>query len=426
MSVNDRTEDALNNKVKNVMTSRSKWHVPASIVSKRTVNPIRETVFNMRAKPNPDKELISLALGDPTIFGNFKIHESCIDAVIKQLQSYKANGYLPAFGCEEARKALAKKFSTEDAPLTIRDIVLGSGASDALNLAIGALCNEDQNILLPRPGFSIYQTISQSKGIECRYYNLLPDRNWEIDLDQLVTLIDDKTACILINNPSNPCGSNFSRQHLESIIQVCETYKLVIIADEIYEDMVFGSTKFYPIASLTKSVPILKVSGLAKRFLVPGWRVGWVFIYDQNGILDEIRDALLSLSNIILGANSLIQHSIPNIIFNTPDEFYQDTINQFERSASVSASVLSEIRGLHVIVPQGAMYMMIGINIEEFKGIKDDVEFAAKLLEEESVMCLPGQCFHYPNYIRITLIPPTEKLKEACDRIREFCIRHHI
>ncbi|CAG8677900.1 308_t:CDS:2, partial [Racocetra fulgida] len=376
--------DAFNDKVKNVATSRSKWHVPASIVSKRTINPIRETIYKMHAKPNPGKELISLALGDPTRFGNFKIHENCIDAVIKQLQSYKANGYPPAI-------ALAKKFSTEEAPLTSRDVVIGSGASDALNLAISALCNEGQNILLPRPGFSIYETISYSKGIECRYYNLLPDCNWEIDLDQLVTLIDDKTACILINNPSNPCGSNFSRHHLELILQICETYKLVIIADEIYEDMVFGSTKFFPIASLTKTVPILKVSGLAKRYLVPGWRVGWIFVYDQNGILDEIRDALFSLSNLILGANSLIQYSIPDIIFNTPNEFYEDTNNKLEHNASISASVLSKIRGLHVIVPQGAMYMMVGINVEEFKDIKDDLEFTEKLLEEESVMCLPGR-----------------------------------
>ncbi|CAG8821832.1 22538_t:CDS:2, partial [Racocetra persica] len=168
MSINDRSEDAFNDKVKNIATSRSKWRVPASIVSKRTINPIRETIYKMQAKPNPDKELISLALGDPTRFENFKIHGNCIDAVIKQLQSYKANGYPPAIGCDEARKALAKKFSTEEAPLTSRDVVIGSGASDALNLAIGALCNEGQNILLPRPGFSIYETISYSKGIECR------------------------------------------------------------------------------------------------------------------------------------------------------------------------------------------------------------------------------------------------------------------
>ncbi|CAG8593913.1 2511_t:CDS:2, partial [Racocetra persica] len=166
--------------------------------------------------------------------------------------------------------------------------------------------------------------------------------------------------------------------------------------------------------------------GLAKRYLVPGWRVGWVFIYDQNGILDEIRDALFSLSNLILGANSLIQYSIPDIIFNTPNEFYEDTNNKLEHNASISADILSKIRGLHVIVPQGAMYMMVGINVEEFKDIKDDLEFTEKLLEEESVMCLPGRCFHYPNYIRIVIAPPPEKLKEAYGRISEFCIRHHI
>lgn len=214
----------------------------------------------------------------------------------------------------------------------------------------------------------------------------------------MVSLIDDKTACILINNPSNPCGSNFSRQHLESILAVAEAYKLVIIADEIYEDMVFGDNKFYPLASLTDSVPILKVSGLAKRFLVPGWRVGWIFVHDRNEVLSEIRRSLFSLSNMILGANSLIQYSLPDIILNTPEEFFQDTNKKLESNANLSVDALTAIPGLHVVIPQGAMYVMVGVNIEEFKDIKNDVEFSEKLLKEESVMVLPGECFHYPNY----------------------------
>ncbi|CAG8721886.1 3688_t:CDS:2, partial [Funneliformis mosseae] len=306
------------------------------------------------------------------------------------------------------------------------DIVVASGASDALGLAIGALCNEGQNILLPRPGFSLYQTISESKGIECRYYNLLPDRNWEIDLDHLASLIDDNTACLLINNPSNPCGSNFTRQHLECILTLCEIYKLPVISDEIYEDMVFGDNIFYPLANLSETVPILKISGLAKRYLVPGWRVGWIFIHDRNNLLNEIRDGLASLSNLILGANSLIQSAIPDIIMNTPQSFY-DTTNRFlEENAKLSASFLKKISGLHVISPQGAMYMMIGINVGEFKDIKNDVEFSEKLVQEESVLCLPGKSFHYPNYVRIVITAPVEKLKEAYQRINEFCVRHHV
>ncbi|CAB4484644.1 tyrosine aminotransferase [Rhizophagus irregularis] len=414
------------NNVNNKLSRMKEWRVPASIVAKRTKNPIREIVYNMNVTPNPEKEYISLALGDPTHYGNFKIHENCIDAVITQLKSYKANGYVPSVGVESARIALAKKFSTKEAPLTSEDIVLASGASDALSLAISVLCNEGQNILLPRPGFSLYQTLSESKGIECRYYNLLPDRNWETDLDHLSSLIDDKTACLLINNPSNPCGSNFTRQHLESILSLCEIYKLPVICDEIYEDMVYGDNIFYPLANLTKTVPILKISGLAKRYLIPGWRVGWIFIYDYNNILNEVRSGLASLANLILGANSLIQNALPDIIMNTPQSFHDETDKLLEENAKLSANVLGKIPGLHVIVPQGAMYMMVGINIEEFKDINNDIEFSEKLVQEESVLCLPGKSFHYPNYVRIVTTAPAEKLNEAYQRIKEFCARYHV
>jgi tyrosine aminotransferase len=196
---------------------------------------------------------------------------------------------------------------------------------------------------------------------------------------------------LLINNPSNPCGSNFTRQHLESILSLCEIYKLPVICDEIYEDMVYGGNIFCPIANLTKTVPILKISGLAKRYLIPGWRVGWIFIYDYNNILNEVRAGLASLANLILGANSLIQNALPDMIMNTPQSFYDETNKLLEENATLSANILGNIPGLHVIVPQGAMYMMVGINIEEFKDIKNDIEFSEKLVQEESVLCLPGK-----------------------------------
>jgi len=196
---------------------------------------------------------------------------------------------------------------------------------------------------------------------------------------------------LLINNPSNPCGSNFTRQHLESLLLLCEIYKLPVISDEIYEDMVFGDNKFYPLANLTETVPILKISGLAKRYLVPGWRVGWIFIHDRNNLLNEIRDGLVSLTNISLGANSLIQYALPDILMNTSQSFYDETNKMLEENAKLIANLLKKISGLHVIVPQGGMFMMVGINVEEFKDIKNDVEFSEKLVQEESVLSMPGK-----------------------------------
>ncbi|KAF9953373.1 hypothetical protein BGZ65_004719 [Modicella reniformis] len=407
--------------------SRDSWKVSSSIVSKRTSNPIRAIVDHIKVKPNPDKSMISLALGDPTLFGNFKIHQSCTDAVVKQIQSYKCNGYPPSTGYPHARKAVADKFSTPEAPLTTQDVILASGCSGALEMCIGVLCNEGDNILLPRPGFSLYQTCADSKGIQVRYYDLLPDKNWEMDLKQLESLVDERTAAVVMNNPSNPCGSVFRKQHLLDFLKVCERQHLPVIADEIYCDLVFSGNEFFPLASLTKTVPILSVGGLAKKYLVPGWRLGWIFIHDRNDIFaTEVRDGLTSLSQLILGPNSVIQGALEEILHQTDKDFHDDTCTQLEANAKLSTDILSKVPGLKVIVPQGAMYVMISIKVEEFKDIPNDIVFTEKLLGEESVMCLPGSVFQCPNFIRIVFTSPPEILQDAYNRMAEFCARHHI
>lgn len=396
-----------------------------SIVSKRTLNPIRAIVDNLKVKPNPDKEFISLALGDPTTFGNFNIDKSCVDAVQSQLLSYKANGYPPSIGTESARKAVAAKYTNAAAPLTAIDVVIASGCSDALNLCIGAIADEGDNILIPCPGFSLYETLGSSKGIECRYYNLLPNKSWECDLAHMESLIDSKTTAIVINNPSNPCGSVYKKQHLLDILAVAERHCVPIIADEIYADMAFEGHEFIPISTLTKTVPILTVGGLAKQYLVPGWRVGWVLIHDRNNLFSEIRKGINSLSQIILGANSLIMAAIPDIL-NAPRSFYDETMKQLEGNARISEKLLQGIPGLTPVFPQGAMYMMIEINTDEFKDFKDDLDFVEKLASEESVLCLPGKCFKCPGtFVRFVFTPPEDKLAIAYQRVREFAARHH-
>lgn len=144
-------------------------------------------------------------------------------------------------------------------------------------------------------------------------------------------------------------------------------------------------------ATLTSTVPILAVGGLAKKWLVPGWRVGWIMIHDRNGIFTEINEGLHQLAQIILGPNSLIQAAIPDILEKTPASFFEATIKQLEDNVKLSIDVVSKIDGLVPVNPQGAMYMMVGIEIEKFKDIENDVQFSAKLLAEENVVCLPGE-----------------------------------
>uniref|UniRef100_A0A673LXH2 Tyrosine aminotransferase n=1 Tax=Sinocyclocheilus rhinocerous TaxID=307959 RepID=A0A673LXH2_9TELE len=218
---------------------RQRWNVRPSEMSKKTLNPIRAIVDGMKLTPNPEKPMIALSIGDPTVFGNMPTDDTVLQAVKEAIDSHKYNGYAPSVGYQKSREAVANFYSCPEAPLEDKDVILTSGCSQAIELAINVLCNPGDNILVPRPGFSLYKTLAVSMGIQVKHYNLLPEKSWEIDLQHLESLIDDKTACLIVNNPSNPCGSVFSREHQHKILSVASRNCIPILADEIYGDMVF-------------------------------------------------------------------------------------------------------------------------------------------------------------------------------------------
>ncbi|XP_066596092.1 tyrosine aminotransferase [Prorops nasuta] len=407
-------------------TSRNHWDVKLSEIGRRTHNPIRSIVENIVCEPNPEKSMIALSIGDPTTFGNLKPPKEVIAAVQESVASQLYNGYAPSTGYESARAAVAEYSSNEFARVDPKDVILCSGCSCALDLSISALAREGQNILIPRPGFAIYKTLAGSFGINVKSYNLRPELGWEIDLDDLESQIDESTAAIIINNPSNPCGSVFSRDHILDILDIAAKYYVPIIADEIYEHMVFPGRAFHSLASLSTEVPILSCSGLTKRFLVPGWRMGWIIIHDRNNILGkEIRQGLHCLSQRIIGSNTIVQGALPTILKHTPQKFFDDTVGVLHAHSKVSYNLIKKIPGLKPIMPDGAMYMMVHVDLPNFPEFHSDLDFVKQLLAEESVFCLPGQCFDYPSYIRLVITVPKEMLEQACQRIGEFCLRHH-
>jgi tyrosine aminotransferase len=236
------------------------------------------------------------------------------------------------------------------------------------------------------------------------------------------SLIDDKTSAILINNPSNPCGSNFSKSHVKEIIKIAEAKNVPIIADEIYENMVFGGAKYTSFAEVSANVPILHVGGLAKQYMIPGWRLGWIVLHDRHGQLAEVRKGLADLSTLTLGPASLIQSIVGDLLENTDKSYYSSVNAQLEESVAVINEYLTGAKGLHVIKPEGAMYVMVGIDTNVLD-VKDDAEFSQRLVREESVFVLPGQVFQMPNYFRIVITSPKDVMTEACERIRSFCDR---
>merc|ERR1712045_177964 len=402
-------------------------NIRASDMANKTFNPIRNILETMTLTPNPDKKMISLSIGDPTVFGNLIPPQNITDAVHDSVNSGKCNGYGPSTGFLESRKAVAEHIGDN---LTADDVILCSGCSCSLDLCISAVANPGENILVPRPGFPLYTTLANGLGIETKEYNLIPEQEWQVDLDHMESIIDDQTVAILINNPSNPCGSVFDEKHLKAILEIAEKYCLPIIADEIYEHFVFeGSPKKYvPMAKLSSNVPVLSCGGLTKRWLVPGWRLGWITIHDRNGVfkMSGISKGLHCLSQRIIGANTIVQGALPSILKETPSVFYRDTLKTIEENAKTAFNKLTAVPGFRPVMPSGAMYMMVRIDISGFYHTFDnDLEIVEALVTEQSVFCLPGKCFNVPNFFRIVLTVPKEMLIEACNRMMEFCKKYY-
>ncbi|XP_037938523.1 tyrosine aminotransferase [Teleopsis dalmanni] len=407
-------------------TARKTWNIKSSKLAKNTHNRIRSIVESLKIKPNPEKPMIPLSIGDPTIFGNLRASDETMKAVVKAIESGKYNGYAHTQGHDSAREAIAKYSAHQSSePINPNDIMICSGCSSALEYCILALADSGQNILVPRPGFCLYHTLSEGLNIEVRYYDLLPEKQWQADLVQLESLIDENTAALLINNPSNPCGSVFNKKHLEDLIGICERNFLPIIADEIYEHFVFPGSKHFAISSLSKNVPVLSCGGLTKRFLVPGWRMGWIIIHDRDQRLGDAVTGLKNMCARILGSNTIIQGALPDILEKTPQSYFDSVIHVLHSNAKLAFKMLRRVRGLKPIMPNGAMYMMIGLDIERFPEFKDETHFVQELVNEQSVFCLPGNCFEYPNFMRIVLTVPGEMVEEACLRIMEFCEVHY-
>jgi len=365
--------------------------------------------------------------GDPSVYGNLDAGQECVDAVVEAVQSGKFNGYPASVGSMEAREAIANYSTDMGAPVTAQDVIVTSGCSQSLELVITLLANPGQNILIPRPGFPLYQTLAHSAGIETKFYDLKPEDEWNVDLEHLASQIDEETAAVIVNSPSNPCGGVFSLEHTKEIIAVCEAYKVPIISDEVYEHVVYDKREHFPFGSVSQTVPVFGVSSISKRFLVPGWRLGWVIVHDPSGVVTPaMRSSLTSLTQRTLGPCSLLQGALPKILQSTPQSLYDHTNNLIEENSSMFYELISSMKGLTPIKPSGAMYMMVKIELDCFPDFTSDTEFAERLMTEESVFCLPASCFSYPGFFRIVMSLPNDKALEACERLMMFCDRHYL
>ena len=375
---------------------------------------------------NDIKSPLKFTYGDSCIFGTIKMHPAVNEAAKKAIMNPLNSGYTHTCGLKDVRQFLAKANSLPDYEVPWQNVILSHGGAVALGAVVRAICNEGENVLIPSPGYAYLYNVLPGFKINTKIYNLLPEKNWEVDLEDLENKIDDKTKIIYLINPSNPTGSVYSKIHLQKILEIAEKYKLPILVDEIYEEMVFSDVEFVSLTMLTKTVPIIKLSGISKYYMVPGWRLGWLIFYDRDGYLENIVDGVQIIQQILLHGPTFIQAAIPEIIQKTPKEYMKNEIMPFiKKNHDYLYEELKKLkRFLRPIKAQGTIYMLILLNFDSFDDIKDEMDFCKKIQLEENLYFTPSNSFCFKDAIRIVTCGGMDLYVEAVNRLSEFCHRH--
>ncbi|CAL0333851.1 unnamed protein product [Lupinus luteus] len=377
-------------------------------------------------KKEDKRGVVRLCRADPTDF--FKTTNHASHAIAQALHSFHFNCYSPSGGLPKARRAVADYLSS-DLPYKLppENIFITSGCTGAINIIITVLACHGANILLPRPGYPQYESRAAFCRLQVRHFDLLPEKGWEVDLDSIEALADENTVAMVLINPSNPCGNVFSYQHLQKVAETARKLGIFVISDEVYAHITFGSKPFVPMGVFASIVPVITLGSLSKRWVVPGWRLGWIATCDPDEILQhmEIVTNIRNYLDISCSSPTIVQAALPQILAKTNDDFYTKNLDIMRETVNIFYDRCKDIPCLTCShKPEGTMVVMVQINFSQIEGIADDVDFCTMLAKEESVILLPGVTVGLKNWIRITFAVDPCELEEGLSRIKAFGLRH--
>ncbi|CAM8958803.1 unnamed protein product [Rhodiola kirilowii] len=378
-----------------------------------------------------DKRLtIPLAHGDPSSFPCFQTARAAEDAVVDAVRSAKFNGYSSSTGLLQARRAVAEHFCKElPYALTPEDVYLTVGCTQAIEITLRTLqaLRPGANILLPRPGYPYYEVCAGHIKLDVKHYNLVPEKGWEVDLNMVESLADENTMAIVLINPCNPCGNVFTSQHLKKVAELARKLGIMVIADEVYGHLVFGSNPFVPMGRFGSIAPVVTLGSLSKRWVVPGWRLGWIVTTDPSGILEEtgIVKGLNKQFNVASDPATFIQGALPQILEKTTEEFFSKTNDLLRELSDICYDRIQEIPCITCPhKPEGSMFVMAKLDVSLLEDIVDDMDFCLKLSKEESVIAFPGVVLGAKNWLRISFAMSPSTLEDGLCRMKTFCQRH--
>ena len=380
--------------------------------------PILEEANRMEAMGH---RILKLNIGNTAPFG-FEAPDAIMMDIIRHLPV--TQGYSDSRGLYSARTAIVQHYQNRGIlDLEPNDVYLGNGVSELIPMTLQALCETDDEILVPMPDYPLWTASVALSGGKPVHYLCDEENNWYPDLEDIKSKITSRTKGIVVINPNNPTGSVYPRHILQQIVDVAREHELVVFTDEIYEKIIYDGAEAINLATLTSDdVLCLTFSGLSKAYRVCGYRAGWVAITGPKHEAANYIEGITLLASMRLCSNVPAQHAIQTALggYQSIDALVAPG-GRLHEQRDVAYRMLNEIDGVSCNQSDGALYLFPKVDTEKFN-IVDDEKFMLDLLKEQKILFSHGGAFnwHKPDHFRLVFLPDVQTLTDALNRLGEF------
>ncbi|GGB42296.1 pyridoxal phosphate-dependent aminotransferase [Gordonia jinhuaensis] len=364
--------------------------------------------------------ILKLNIGNPALFG-FEAPDVIMRDMIHALPY--SQGYSESAGVLSARRAVVTRYELTDFPyFDVDDVILGNGVSELITMTMQALLNNGDEVLIPSPDYPLWTAMTSLSGGKPVYYRCDEDNDWNPDLDDLASRITPRTKAIVVINPNNPTGSVYSRETLEKIAEVAREHSLLLLADEIYDKILYDDAEHISLASVAPDLLCITFNGLSKAYRVCGYRSGWLILTGPKDHAKGFIEGLGVLASTRLCANVPAQHAIQVALggYQSIDDLTHPGGRLYEQR-NTAWEMLNEIPGVSCVKPQGALYAFPRLDPEVHE-IHNDEQFVQDLLLQEKILVTQGTGFNWPapDHFRIVTLPWSRDLAVAVERIGNF------
>ena len=370
-------------------------------------------------------KILKLNIGNPAPFG-FEAPDEILVDVLRNLPS--AQGYCDSKGLYSARKAIVQYYQSKDIrSVTVNDVYIGNGVSELITMAMQALLNDGDEVLIPMPDYPLWTAAATLAGGKAVHYLCDEQADWFPDVEDIKSKVTSRTKAIVIINPNNPTGAVYSKELLLDIVEVARQNNLIIFADEIYDKILYDGAVHHHIAALAPDLLTVTFNGLSKAYRVARFRQGWMILNGPKKHAKGYIEGLDMLASMRLCANVPMQHAIQTALggYQSINEFILPGGRLLEQR-NKAYELLNQIPGISCTKPMGALYMFPKIDIKKFN-MYDDEKMVFDLLAQEKVLLVHGRGFnwHSPDHFRIVTLPYVHQIEEALGKFARFLSHYH-